>query len=480
MQNFLEKTKMLLLEANVLTATEDIASYLTEWRGLYVGKTPAVLKPGTTAEVSAVMKLASQFKVPIVPQGGNTGLVGGQIPSKKGGEVVLSLTRLNRIRSIDVDSCSMVAEAGVTLASAQRAAEAVNQLFPLSLAAEGTCTIGGNLATNAGGTAVLAYGNARELTLGVEVVLADGRILNCLGSLRKDNTGYDLKNLFVGSEGTLGIITAATLKLFPQPSEKATAFCMVTSPQHALDLLIISKQKAGSAVTACEIMSNVAIEFVLRHGHDVVLPLQGVGAWYVLLEVSGAEGANTATLLEGILEQAFENGTVEDAVIAQSGSQRASIWKLRELLSEVQSHEGGSIKHDVSLPLAKIPEFLDKADAAVAALIPCCRPAAFGHIGDGNIHYNVSQPIGANKEHFLTRWKDMNTVIHDIVYQLGGSFSAEHGIGQLKRDELRKYKDPVAIELMIAIKKALDPAGILNPAKVISPSLISALAAPLE
>ena len=467
MLNFIEKTRLLLGDTNVLTAAEDIASHLTEWRGLYIGKTLAVLKPGSTSEVSAVMKLASQMKVSIVPQGGNTGLVGGQIPSTKGDEVVLSLSRLNRIRQVDVNSASMVAEAGVTLASAQRAAEAANQYFPLSLAAEGTCTIGGNLATNAGGTAVLAYGNARELTLGVEVVLADGRILNGLGSLRKDNTGYDLKNLFVGSEGTLGIITAATLKLFPQPAEIATAFCAVSTPEQAVDLLKISKKKAGSAVTTCEIMSNLAVEFVLRHGHDVVLPLQGAGTWYVLLELSGSEGGNSATLLESILEEAFENGIIEDAAIAQSGSQRAAIWKLRELLSEVQSHEGGSIKHDVSLPLAKIPEFLRKADEAVAVLIPSCRPAAFGHIGDGNIHYNVSQPMGANKEEFLARWKDMNAVVHDIVYQLGGSFSAEHGIGQLKRDELRKYKDPVAIELMIAIKMALDPAGILNPEKVI-------------
>ncbi len=438
--------------------------YLVEQRGLYHGRTPAVLRPGSVGEVAAILKLANETRTPVVPQGGNTGLVGGQVP--QAGELVLSLGRLGRVREVDPTSNTMTCEAGVILANAQEAAAAVDRLFPLSLAAEGSATIGGNLATNAGGTAVLAYGNARDLVLGLEVALADGRVWNGLTKLKKDNTGYDLKNLFVGAEGTLGIITAAVLKLYPRPRAVETAFVGLPSPTDALTLLELAGERAGGTVTSFELMSRLSVEFALRHGPGCRDPLATAHPWYVLIELS-SQTAGLRGALEDLLAAAAERACVSDAAIAVSLEQRKAFWHLREMLSDVQRHEGGSIKHDISVPVAAVPEFIAQANAAVEAMIPGCRPAPFGHLGDGNVHFNVSQPVGADAPAYLARWDEMGTVVNAIVMKLSGSISAEHGIGQLKRDLLPKVKDAVALELMRALKRTLDPNNILNPGKVL-------------
>src|SRR5438093_1910654 len=441
------------------------APYLVEMRGLYHGRSPLVLRPGTPAEIAAILKLANETRTSIVPQGGNTGLVGGQIPLA--GEIVLSLTRLDRIREVDPVSNTMTCEAGVVLANAQAAAAAVERLFPLSLAAEGSCTIGGNVSTNAGGTAVLAYGNARELVLGLEVVLADGRMWNGLTKLKKDNTGYDLKQLFIGAEGTLGIITAAVLKLFARPHAVETAFAGVASPRAALGLLNLAEERAGGAVTSFELMSRIAVEFALRHGPGARDPLAAPHPWYVLIELSSAGREGLRGPLEDLLAAAAQRGLVDDAAIAASIDQANSFWHLRNLISETQRPEGGSIKHDVSVPVVAVPDFIAAASAAVEALIPGCRPVPFGHLGDGNIHFNVSQPVGADKAAFLAQWGAVNARVHEIVGKFHGSISAEHGIGRLKRDLLAHVKDPVALDLMRALKCTLDPNGILNPGKLL-------------
>jgi D-lactate dehydrogenase (cytochrome) len=399
-----------------------------------------------------------------VPQGGNTGLVGGQTPHN--GEVVVSTRRLDKIRDIDIASNTMTCESGVVLQVAQQRASEVDRLFPLSLGAEGSCTIGGNLSTNAGGTAALAYGVAREMALGLEVVLADGRILNGLSKLKKDNTGYDLRNLFIGAEGTLGIITAATLRLFPKPRAVETAFVGLKSPAEALKLLSIAQNEAAGALTSFELLSDIAVDFSVRHGIDIRDPLGSKHRWYVLMELSFSRDDARGTL-ESILAQGMEQGIVDDAVIAANLSQRAAFWKLRDEMSAAQKPEGGSIKHDISVPVAAVPDFIAQANAAVVKLIPGARPVPFGHLGDGNIHYNVSQPLGANTADFLKKWHAINASVFDIVRRMGGSISAEHGIGVLKRDELPDVKDKVAIELMRAIKASLDPQGIMNPGKVL-------------
>ena len=360
----------------------------------------------------------------------------------------------------------MTCEAGVVLQIAQQRAAEVDRLFPLSLGAEGSCTIGGNLSTNAGGTTALAYGVAREMALGLEVVLADGRILNGLSKLKKDNTGYDLRNLFIGAEGTLGIITAATLKLFPKPHAVETAFVGLQSPAQALKLLAISQNEAASSLTSFELLSDIAVDFSVRHGIDVRDPLGAKYPWYVLMELSSSRDDARAAL-ESILAQGLENGIVDDAVIAASLAQRSGFWKLRDEMSAAQKPEGGSIKHDISVPVAAVPDFITEANAAVVKLIPGARPVPFGHLGDGNIHYNVSQPVGADTAGFMARWHDVNAVVFAIVLRMGGSISAEHGIGVLKRDELPEVKDKVAIELMRGIKAMLDPSGIMNPGKVL-------------
>src|SRR5690348_6183060 len=440
--------------------------YLVEGRNLYRGTSPAVLRPGSVAEVAAILKLASETGTPIVPQGGNTGLVGGQIPH--GGELVLALTRLDRIREVDASSNTMTCEAGVVLVKAQAAAAEADRLFPLSLGAEGSCTIGGNLSTNAGGTGALAYGVTRDLVLGLEVVLADGRVWNGLNKLKKDNTGYDLKNLFVGAEGTLGVITAAVLKLFPRPRAIETTFIGLSSPCAALELLQLVQERAGGTATSFELISRISLEFALRHGPGCRDPLATVYPWYVLLELSSqATRENLRATLEDLLATGAERGLVLDATIAESIEQTNAFWHLRAMLSEAQKPEGGSIKHDVSVPIACVPDFLDEASAAAKAMIPDSRIVSFGHLGDGNVHFNVSQPVGADKAAFLARWDEVAARVHAIAFKYGGSISAEHGIGTLKRDLLPSVKDPVALQLMRSLKATLDPKGILNPGKVL-------------
>ena len=447
-----------------VTAHDDIAPYLTEERNLYQGHSPLVLRPGSPAEVAAICKLASELRLAIVPQGGNTGLVGGQTPHH--GEVVVSLRRLDKIREIDTASNTMTCEAGVVLMSAQQAADNVDRLFPLSLGAEGSCTIGGNLSTNAGGNSALAYGVAREMALGLEVVLADGRIINNLSKLKKDNTGYDLRDLFIGAEGTLGIITAAVLKLFPKPRTVETAFVGISSPEQALQLLTIAQGMASSNLTSFELIADICIDFCVRHGPSIREPMPGKHPWYVLMEISSPRQDARETI-EAVLEKAFEDAVIRDAVIASSLDQRKAFWKLREVISPVQKEEGGSIKHDVSVPIANVPQFIAEANSAVVKLIDGARPFPFGHLGDGNIHYNVTQPVGGDKQAFLARWHDVHEVVHAIVARLGGSISAEHGIGVMKREELPHFKDATAIAVMKSLKATLDPLNILNPGKVI-------------
>lgn len=455
-------------ESNAIAEASAQEPFLREWRDLYHGKTPLVLLPKNTGDVSRILELANAYRVAIVPQGGNTGLVGGQIPNPSATEIVLSLQRMTAIRSIDSAASYLIAEAGVTLAHVQAAADRQGRLFPLSLASEGSCTIGGNLATNAGGVAVLAYGNARALTLGIEAVLPDGRVWNGLKSLDKDNSGYDLKNLFIGSEGTLGVITAAALRLFPRPAEQATAFAALTSLNAAIDLLELARQHAGRELTAFEFMPRIAIEMVTRHIPGTRLPLSNPHPWYALLELSGhTHDGRALDVLNSVLALAVDRGIVADAAVAASYSQQRDFWKLRESISEAQKPEGGSIKHDISVPVAAIPAFIARASVIVQRLCPGARPVPFGHMGDGNVHYNVSQPPGMDKARFLELWEPMNRAIHDLVCDLSGSISAEHGIGQLKRDELKRVKSEVELDLQRRIKAALDPNGIMNPGKVI-------------
>ena len=441
------------------------ASYLVEARGLFRGHTPVVLRPSTVDEVSKILKLANDTATPIVPQGGNTGLVGGQIPHHN--EIVLSLNRLDRIREVDPTSNTITCEAGVTLQRAREVAAAADRLYPQLLPSEGTCTIGGNLSTNAGGTAALAYGIARSHALGLEVVLADGRVLNNLNKLKKDNTGYDLKNLFIGAEGTLGIITAAVLRLVPRPRSVETAFAGVASAEAALELLGFAQERAGNDVTSFEIMTRQGIDLVLEHGAGCRDPLAAPHEWYVLIELSSQQRDGLRLVLEELLENAMERGLVTDAAIADSLEQAKAFWRIREMFGEVQRFAGGSIKHDVSVPVAAVPAFIAEANAAVTRLIPGARPLPFGHLGDGNIHYNVTQPIGADKDDYLKRWDEVNAVVFAVVKKFGGSISAEHGVGVMKRDLLPSVKDPVAYELMRSLKALLDPNGILNPGKVL-------------
>jgi D-lactate dehydrogenase (cytochrome) len=452
-------------EKNAITDPQAQAPYLVEMRDMFHGVSAMVLRPGSVAEVAAILALANETATAIVPQGGNTGLVGGQTPQH--GEIVLSLNRLDRIREVDPVSNTITCEAGVTLQRARETAAAVDRLYPQLLPSEGTCTIGGNLSTNAGGTAALAYGIARSHALGVEVVLADGRVLNNLNKLKKDNTGYDLKNLFIGAEGTLGIITAAVLRLVPRPRAVETAFVGLSSPEAALELLGLATERTGGGVTSFELMLRLGIELVLKHAAGCRDPLPGVHPWYVLIELSSQARSGLRDVMEEILAEGLERGLVQDATIADSLDQAKMFWRIRELFGEVQRHEGGSIKHDVSVPVAAVPAFIGEASAAVAKLIPGARPLPFGHLGDGNIHYNVAQPVGADKAAYLARWDDVNAVVFEVVAKYGGSISAEHGIGVIKRDLLPKVKDPVAFELMRTLKRTLDPKGILNPGKVL-------------
>ncbi|HEY4275484.1 MAG TPA: FAD-binding oxidoreductase [Rhizomicrobium sp.] len=442
----------------------EIAPHLEEWRGRLSGKSPLLLKPATTEQVSAILAICHQTETPIVPQGGNTGLVGGQIPLH--GEVLLSLKRMNRIRAVDAPGMTLVAEAGVTLAQAQEAAANVQLLFPLSLGSEGSCTIGGNISTNAGGNHVLRYGMMRSLVLGLEVVLADGRVLPMLKSLHKDNTGYDLKQIFIGAEGTLGIVTAASLKLFPAPAQTVTIFTATPSPAAALTLLGHMQARTGGLLSSFELISRPTLEMVLKNIAGTRDPLAAPSPWYVLMEISGGAGASLDALVQSALEEAIANDLVTDAAPAQNQTQRRSFWHMRETISEAEKREGVSIKHDISVPVASIPAFIAEATAAVLAHFPGARPVCFGHMGDGNLHFNFSAPPGQDKA-FAAQWDQMQLIVHDIVRSYTGSISAEHGIGQMKRDILPRYKSSEELDAMRALKHAFDPKNILNPGKTV-------------
>jgi FAD/FMN-containing dehydrogenase len=462
--DFHRELGLIIGASRVLVAADDVAPFCTDWRGRYSGNALCVALPGSTEEVAAVVRACVAAGVAVVPQGGNTGLCGGATPTR--GEVVVSLRRMNRIRAIDADNNSITVEAGCTLHAVQEAAREADRLFPLSLAAEGSATIGGNLSTNAGGVQVLRYGNARELTLGLEVVLADGRIWNGLRALRKDNTGYDLKHLFIGAEGTLGLITAATLKLFPRPRAQATAWAAVPDPAAAVSLLGRLRDTAGDNVTAFEIVGGPALELVLRHIQNARDPLAGKPAWQVLIELSGARDDLSASL-EQALQEATADGLVDDAALAASEAQTAALWALRENVSEAQKIEGVSIKHDIAVPVSRIAEFIARADTALLKAFPQVRIVCFGHIGDGNLHYNQSRPDAQSNVEFIAQTDAVNRIVHDLVHELGGSISAEHGLGQLKREEVLRYKSETEMGLMRAVKQALDPRGLMNPGKLL-------------
>jgi FAD/FMN-containing dehydrogenase len=442
--------------------------YETDWRDNYHGRAAAVVRPASTDEVSRVVKLLAEHRIPIVPQGGNTSLCGGSVPDATGTQVVVSLARMNRVRAVDPENNTMTVEAGCVLANLQAEAERHGRLFPLSLGAQGSCQIGGNLSTNAGGTGVLRYGNTRELVMGLEVVLPDGRVWDGLRGLRKDNTGYDLKHLFVGAEGTLGIITAAVLKLFPLPRSYAAAFVAVPSPAAAVSLLSHLRARCGERVTGFELIGRVVLAMVLEHIPGARDPLPAVSPWYVLVELSDStEGGALDSLLEEALGSAAEAGLATDAAVATSQAQRAAFWKLREDVTEAQKADSVSIKHDVSVPVSRVPELIEKAGAALASRYPDIRIVAFGHVGDGNIHYNCSKSQRQDSREFFAQAPEVNRVVYDVVKSLDGSISAEHGLGVLKRDEIARYKSALELDMMRAIKRTLDPNGIMNPGKVL-------------
>ena len=439
-----------------------MAAYMREWRAIWSGVSPLVLRPSSTDEVSRIMAIANETRTAIVPQAGNTGLGGGQIPTGAGNEVLLSLDRMTRIIDVDAADNTITVEAGAILKSVQEAADAAGRLFPLSLASEGSCRIGGNLSTNAGGLNVIAYGNTRDLCLGLEVVLASGEVWNGLKRLRKDNTGYDLRNLFIGAEGTLGIITAAVMKLYPKPKSAETAYIAVPDPLAAAGLLPLMQELSGNRVVAFELIAAFAMDITMRHA-GTRDPLSSPSPWYVLAELSDpAEGSMMA-----VLEAAMERGLVSDAAVAQSIAQRQEFWDIREKISEAQKPEGGSIKQDISVPVSKVPQFLAEADQAVTRFMPGTRFVSFGHMGDGNIHYNVSQPIGMDKKAYLETWDAMNDVVYAVVRRLNGSISAEHGIGRLKAHRMPHIKSPVELRMMRDLKRMFDPNGILSPGRVL-------------
>jgi len=447
----------------------EIAPHVEEWRGKYKGHTPLLLKPATSGEVSAILRICHETGTPVVTQGGNTGLVGGQIPFH--GEVLLSTKRLNKIGAVDTRGMTVTAGAGVTLAQVQQAADDQNLLFPLSLASEGSCTIGGNIATNAGGTHVLRYGMTRALVLGIEVVQANGSVLDLQRALMKDNSGYDLKQMFIGSEGTLGIITAATLKLFAKPDVSVTAFAAVPSPAAALKLLGLMQARTGGMLSAFELIPRIALDFVTRHIEGTRDPLAAPSPWYVLMEATGGREASLATSFETGLAGAINDGVASDAVVAGSQTQAAALWKLRESISESQKREGASIKHDIAVPVAAIPDFIARATPVVQALVPGVRPVSFGHLGDGNLHFNFNAPRSGDDPDFLAQWDEVQQAVHDIVKEFGGSISAEHGIGAMKVASLPRYKSHEELDAMRALKRAFDPKNILNPGKLIPPVL---------
>jgi FAD/FMN-containing dehydrogenase len=444
---------------NVLTASEDTKPYFTDWRRQYSAAAECVVRPASTAEVAAVVALCAREQVAVVPQGGNTGLVGGSVPSGARREVVLSLSRLNRIRALDPLNDTATVEAGCVLASVQHAAADAGRLFPLSLAAEGSCQIGGNLSTNAGGVNVLRYGTAREQVLGLEVVLPDGRIWDGLRGLRKDNTGYDLKQLFLGAEGTLGIITAAVLRLFPQPTATASAWIALDSPKAAVQLLGLLRERLGDRISAFELMSRACLEAVMAHAPGTQDPLATVHPWYVLAELADSgEPQLLRERTEAALADCAERRTLRDAALAQSGEQSRALWRIREMIPVAQFT---NVKHDISVPVSRIPDFVELASQALERAFPKARIFCFGHVGDGNLHYNVGP------ESLMPRRAEVSRIVYDTVAALGGSISAEHGLGQLRREEILRHKDPFGLELMHAPERALDPNGLMNPGKLL-------------
>lgn len=448
----------------------EMEPYVTEQRGMWRGVTPLVVRPKSTEEVAAVVRLCARNATPIVPQAGNTGLCGGAVPHGDGAEILLNVSRMNKVRGIAPLENTITVEAGCILADVQAAADGAGRLFPLSLAAEGSCQIGGNLSTNAGGTGVLRYGSARDLVLGLEVVLPDGRVWDGLRHLRKDNTGYDLKHLFIGAEGTLGIITAAVLKLFPRPAEFKTALVALPDVPQALELLVKLREGTGDRVSAFELMPHTLVDLVVQNFPGIARPFAAAHPWYALVEISAASEQDAATqgaILESTLAEAMETGLVRDAVVAQSESQRQGLWRIRETAPEAQKFLGGSIKHDISVPLGAIASFIERASTAVEKVTPGVRILAFGHVGDGNVHFNVSEPPGTVGDAFLKQSAAVNHAVYDIAADLGGSISAEHGLGQLKREDVRRYKTDIEMELMQRVKDALDPRGIMNPGKVL-------------
>jgi FAD/FMN-containing dehydrogenase len=460
MSDAMARLKQAVGEKGFTEDPSEIAPHLKEWRGKYKGHSGLMLKPATTQEVAAIAAICQETRTALVPQGGNTGLVGAQIPFH--GEVLLSFERLNRVRAVDAQGMSLTAEAGVTLAAAQTAAADAGLLFPLTLASEGSCTIGGNISTNAGGTHVLRYGMMRALVLGLEVVLADGRVLPMLKTLHKDNTGYDLKQIFIGAEGTLGIVTAATLRLFPRPAETVVAFAALPSPQAGLELLGRMQSQTGGQVSAFELVCRFALDLVLKHIPGTRDPLAQTSPWYALIEVSGGKGVTEMT------ETALSQSAPGDVALAQNEAQAKDLWRLREGISEAQKREGASIKHDISVPLAAIPAFIQRAIAAVQAQFPGARPVTFGHMGDGNLHFNFSAPPGQDAA-FLAQWDEMQLTVHDMVKEFSGSISAEHGIGAMKRDLLPRYKSSEELDAMRLLKATFDPKNILNPGKTVPP-----------
>jgi FAD/FMN-containing dehydrogenase len=470
----LQALRSTLGEAQVLTHEDpasDLSAWETDWRGRAHGRALAVVRPGNTAEVAAVVKACATAGASLVPQGGNTGLVVGSVPDGSGTQVLLSMSRMNAVRALDVANLTLTVEAGCVLQAVQQAAEQAGLLFPLSLAAEGSCTIGGNLATNAGGTQVLRYGNARDLCLGLEVVTAQGDVWHGLSGLRKDNTGYDLRDLFIGSEGTLGIITAATLKLHPQPLARLTAWAGVPSLDAAVALLGLAQRHLGAGLTGFEVMGQFALGLVDKHFPALRVPLWRENPYCVLLENSDSESeAHAREQFERLLEAALEQGLVSDAVVAESLAQARGLWHIRESIPLAQAQEGLNIKHDISIPVSRIPAFCAETDALLAREIPGVRLVNFGHLGDGNLHYNVQAPEHTDAAAFLrTQESQVNQLVFDAVSRYHGSISAEHGVGSLKVDTLPKHKDPVALALMRSIKQALDPLNTMNPGRVLAP-----------
>ena len=464
----LDRLKSLVGASGFVEDVSDLAPYLTDWRGLYRGRTPLVLKPGSTEEAAGIVRLCAEGHVAIVPQGGNTGLVGGSVPDASGAQILVSMSRLNRIRAIDPEDFTMTVEAGCILATVQEAAAEADRLFPLSLGAEGRCQIGGVISTNAGGIAVLRYGSMRALVLGLEAVLPDGSVWNGLRRLRKDNTGYDLKQLFIGAEGTLGLVTAAVLKLFPHPQETVTGLAGVPDAAAAVSLLARLRAATDDAVTSFELMSRAAIDLAVAFVPGSIDPMPQA-PFCVLIEFgSGARGPRLREAAEAALSEAIETGLALDVTLAASEAQARRLWHLREAVVEAQRLSGASVKHDISAPVSSVPELLARADAAVEGVLPGTRPMPFGHVGDGNIHYNLLPPAGLGAEAFLARSGALTRAVHDVVAAIGGSISAEHGLGQLRRAEAMHYKSPIEIELMRRVKSALDPLGIMNPGKLLT------------